>query len=316
MGYPVRGLVIETTIGVITLAANIVLLAILGKFKTKKLKETTYYFMLFETVNHTLMGTLIPIRPYVSLNGCSLYAAILVFAGLQLVTGYLLLAIDSILPLIYPYTHHLKLTTRFAKLLLAMSTVFWGVVSTLCFFVKSLKTPRPGWDSCIVGEGNITEGLMIAVSVLIFLIMFTSVILQALTARIIQKLKSTRSEVTNMNNLNCVNSVALAQNVSIPVNTARTRQERLVHLLLVSLTSTFLCWTPTLVLVIVMDVMSHLGLPTMNIIGYRRWFSMLIWLDSVLYPTIVLAMSSDLRATAKAMFCRRPQCMSTVQPLG
>ena len=242
MGYPVRGLVIETTIGVITLAANIVLLAILGKFKTKKLKETTYYFMLFETVNHTLMGLLIPIRPHVSLQGCSLYAAILVFAGLQLVTGYLLLAIDSILPLIYPYTHHLKLTTRFAKLLLAISTVFWGVVSILCFFVKSSKITRPGWDSCIVGEGNITEGLMIAVSVLIFLIMFTSVILQAWTARIIHKLKSTRSEVTNMNNLNFVNSVAHAQNVPIPVNTVRTRQERLVHLLLVSLTSTFLCW--------------------------------------------------------------------------
>ena len=316
MGYPVGLLVIETTIDVITLAANLLLLAILGRFNTKKLKKTTYYFMLFETRNHTFMGLLFAIKPYVSLNGCSLYVSIVVFAGLQLVTGYLYLAVDSILPLIYPYTHQLKLTTRLAKSLLAMSSFFWGVVSTLCFFIKSSKTPRPGWDSCIVGLGNITEGLMIAVSVIIFLIMFTSVILQAWTARIIQKLKKTPSEATQMNNLNHANSGAHAQNVPIPVNTVRARQERLVHLLLVSLTSTFLCWTPTLVLTIVIDVMNQLGLPATDIIGYRRWFGLLIWLDSILYPTIVLAMSSELRATAKAMFCRRPQCMSTVQPLG
>ena len=316
MGYPVRALVIETTLGISTLAANIILLTILGSFKSKKLKKTTYYFMLFETVNHTFKGLLIPIRPYVSLNGCSLYAAIVVFADLQLVTGYLLLAFDSILPLIYPYTHQLKLTTRFAKLLLLMSTAFWGVVSTLSFLIKSSKTTRPGWDSCIIGDGNFKEGLMIWVTVMAFLIMLTSVILQTWTARIIHKLRRTPTVATQMNNRNHANSGANAQNVPIPVNMAMTRQERLVRLLLASLTSTFLCWTPTLILIIMTEVMSHLSLPTSDIIALRRWVSLLVWLDSVLYPTILLAMSSELRATAKTLFCRHPQCGRTNQQLG
>ena len=328
MAFSTGRLVLETVAGLITLAVNVFLLVVLVRFKSQKLKKTTRTFMLFQTLNHTLMGLLITIRPYVAMTFCTFYISGIRYCGCLIATGILLLSVDTFVPMIRPYTHQYLLTSRLSKLLVLMSTLFWG---TLCLVGVPFQLPAPSElkkPPCEFKDVDFRQEILIVIYVVRVVMMVLSMLLQAWTIKVIKQGRPPQavgaaggglSHSPNAVNPVPIHTVSISLQVpQLPPHTLTTmtsqgpsghvtRQGRLVRLLVVSQVTTFVCWTPLLCLSIAAAVLQHLGLSTETTAPHQKWTALLVWLDTLLYPVIVLSLSSELRAAARSLLCKRGQ---------
>ena len=323
-------MVLEPGIGLISLTMNIFLLTILVSFKSKKLKKSTQSFLIFQASNHAMLAVMISTRSYIRADNCSFFGTGIVFISIMIMTGTLLLGLDSFLTMIYPYTHHRLLTPRLGKLLPVAVVLFWAAIFLALSLLQSSQWDFP--EECKINNTYFRDDSLIGLCVASLLIMLISMFLQAWTVKILNQQKTpqlrpqnntTTHEVMNVQapiqTVATNVQVASLQSPNIPTQIRQgrslqrqvTRQGRLLRLLMVPLLSAFLSWTPVLCSVIAIAVRNHLGLPIQNIYTFQKGGGILVWLNSVLYPCIVLALSSELRAACKTKICRSPHITPT-----
>ena len=296
---------VQTTVGIITVIGNLLLASLLHCLKTKYLKKTTRLFLIYASLSHIGGGLLAIARPHLSGIGCTLFSLSALYSGALVISGMHLLALDSLITLRKPYTHHRIMTLRTGKIAIGAVILAWASFIILIYFISA--SPAKDTKVCSVSDGGVNpKGLAIFCMSLITMLMLTTIV-QLST---IVTLKQNSAKVAPQQAPNSEATAPQVLNAQLPVPTGgtpstskATRQGRLLRLLTFSIILISICWYPMLISSTVASMYDIFGLDTSGLDSYRVQLAALVIADGVVYPFLTIALSSELRTALRNKLC-------------
>ena len=293
--------------------SNLLLVNTLYSIRNLKLRKTTRQFICYVSIYHSLMGLVILVRLF--WRYCLLLALGGVFTGANTLSGMFFLSCEMLIMLRKPQTYQNIVTLYRSKVAMAATSTIW-----LGFTIVSFMTMDEPEDKkmCYMTNGMFHPVVLAVFSFLLLFIIIVTSIIQFFVVRKVRKVSpcATIVQVTpqapfTTDSSGQMPSVPSAASCNTNQSRTTTRLHKLSKILSVSLTCYVVCWTPTVLSMLVNSASEVMDIKLLIDGQVMTRLSTLLILNGGLHVIIYLVMSTQIRQSMKEFFkalvCRKQQ---------
>ena len=285
-----------------TIFSNMLMIRVLYRLHMSKLRKTTKLLLGYVSTSHCVLG----IGSIARLFNvpCSFLALLIANTGINLLNGQFLLACEVFVMVLKPYSYQRIFTFRICKL-----AIFLMSATSMALYPAAYLTRKQPADSALKKGCYMTNGMFdsllmtITISFVALMVLLTAIIQAIALFKVHTSAKKSPNQGPTVGHTNSLNQPVPAPNMPAanqgnapPVVTGgKSRLHRLTVILAVSLLCFIVCWSPTVLGILIFSIYDQLGIEVSIDSKLMPAFSPLIIINGALHVGVYLFMSTEIR---------------------
>ena len=290
-------------IGPGTIFANLLMIHVLYRMYMPTLRKTTRLLLGYVSTSHCVLAMGTVARLFRA--PCSFLAMLATFSGTNILNGQFLLACEVFVMVVKPYTYQKIFTLRLCKLTISiMSMITIGIFPLGYMTLKEPSVPSLK-GVCYLTNGMFSSLVLTITTSIIEVMVIVTTIIQCYVLRSMRTVvKRTGHQASTVAHTSSTSLPTPAPNMlantvagppAVNISVKKTRLHKLTIILTVSLLCFIICWSPTLIGIIVFSVCDLLGIEASVASQIMPKFSTLITINGALHVAVYLSMSAQIR---------------------
>ena len=289
--------IVQVLVGSFSIFGNLIIARVLYDLPNSKLRKTTKILLIYVSISHCILSTLLVLRHFKL--PCTLFLIGAYISGFNALSGMLYLAYEALIMVTKPHTHPRYVSMNICRLGILVSCLVSGCISLAAYITKK----HSKYIFCYFNNGIISPLLLFLIFNLVLAMILVTSTFQICTLRIMKKTFPTGSVSTS-------NNVSMNQIAPVPViiqpsqevlNGSQSPLQRLIKILTASLLCFVICWCPIISLIIVLSAYDkfEIEIDLQLRCQLAATLSGLTMLNGGLHAVVYLVMSTQIRQAVK-----------------
>ena len=285
--------IIQSLIGFFTLFGNLLIIRVLYDLPNSKLKRTTKLLICYVSASHCIVFVMIGARFFNLPCWIVMVGAFTVL--FNIISGMLLLAIETLILVKRPYSHHRFISVKICKI-----WIFTTFCITVCIDIVAYVTMKEPDDAsaCYFTNGNFNPIFLCLFSGIMGAILCSTTAVQISLLRAMKKVFPVIPTVTYT-----ASSMQVVCNIGPQAAPGRTIRRSPLHkltaVLSLSLLCSFICWCPMITFIFICSMLELLDIQTEKESEVFTVFRSLVVLNGILHVIVYLVGSTQIRQAIK-----------------